>query len=66
MTRFVEVVYLHSSALLIKHSFRDVLEETVGFAADVNQLISSSEGWFCKRILQSRMMLHRRWGHAIG
>ena len=44
----VEVVYEHISALLKKHTFRDVLEETVGFAADVTQLMVSSERAFQK------------------
>ena len=42
--KVVEVAYQHISALLMKHTFRDVLKETVGFAADVTQLMASREG----------------------
>lgn len=39
----VEVAHQHIGALLEKDSFRSVLEETAGFAADVTQLIAQSD-----------------------
>jgi speckle-type POZ protein len=36
----VEISCTHIDALLVKQDFRNVLEETVGFAADVTQLIA--------------------------
>jgi speckle-type POZ protein len=38
----VEIVCTHIDALLVRQDFRNVLEETVGFAADVTQLIAST------------------------
>jgi speckle-type POZ protein len=38
----VDISYTHIDALLARQDFRNVLEETVGFAADVTQLIASS------------------------
>ena len=38
----VEIVCTHIDALLVRQDFRNVLEETVGFAADVTQRIAST------------------------
>jgi speckle-type POZ protein len=38
----VEIVCTHIDALLVKQDFRNLLEETVSFAADVTQLIAST------------------------
>lgn len=39
----VEISHEHICRLLEKHAFRDVLEETAGFAADVTQQMASSD-----------------------
>ena len=38
----VEIVCTHIDALLLRQDFRNVLEETIGFAADVTQFIASA------------------------